>query len=265
MFFLDFATFIFTRLDITVRVGRLDQPPVPRSHGKITRDARLKVGHTKQPRADSPADDQNLDEIATSAAQGDSTAFATLYQHCNNYVIRVALHVVHRHEDAEDVAQSVWSKLVLRLQQYPREVHFTTWLYRVVTNAAIDHTRRGQARREVPLNAVADADDAASQQTGSRNHRAATDQELALLQGRIREELTRALEELRHKHTLRARCFELHYLRELSVVEIAAQLHLAEGTVKSHLYYSRKWLVEDHPVLLDLYFAVEERLGKIRS
>jgi RNA polymerase sigma-70 factor (ECF subfamily) len=218
---------------------------------------------TKQAQAESAADDRKLDEIATNAAQGDSSAFATLYQHCNKYVMRVALHVVHRHEDAEDVAQSVWSKLVLRLRQYPREVHFTTWLYRVVTNAAIDHTRRGQARRELPLTAVT-AEEATSHHAGTRSHGAATDQELALLQRLIREELTRALEDLRHKHTLRAQCFELHYLQDLRVGEISAQLHLSEGTVKSHLYYSRKCLVEDHPVLLDLYFAVEERLGRIR-
>ena len=218
---------------------------------------------TKQARADAPTDDDDLDEIATNAAQGNSSAFATLYQHCNNFVLRVALHVVHRHEDAEDVAQSVWSKLVSRLRQYPREVHFTTWLYRVVTNAAIDHARRGQARHEVPLNTVDDAGDA-SHHTGKRSHRASTDQELDLLQRRIQEELARALNDLRHKHTLRARCFELHYLQGQQVGEIAAQLHLSEGTVKSHLYYSRKCLVEDHPVLLDLYFAVEERLGRIR-
>ena len=219
---------------------------------------------TKQARANAPTDDDDLDEIATNAAQGDSSAFATLYQHCNKYVLRVALHVVHRHEDAEDVAQGVWSKLLLRLRQYPREVSFITWLYRVVTNAAIDHTRRGQARRELSLNAVADADDAACHHTGSRGHSAAADQEISLLQRFIREELGRALEDLRRKHTLRARCFELHYLEELRIDEIAAQLHLSEGTVKSHLYYSRKCLVENHPVLLDLYFAMEERLGRIR-
>jgi len=204
---------------------------------------------TKQTRTDSPADEQHLDELAARAAQGDSSAFATLYQECNNYVRKVALSVVHCPEDAEDVAQSVWSKLSGRLEQYPREVRFTTWLYRVVTNAAIDHTRRGQSRREVSLEAAADA-------------HAATDQELSLIRRQLREELARALERLRNRHELRARCFELYYLQELPVSEIAAQLRLSEGTVKSHLYYSRKRLVEDHPVLLDLYFALEERLGR---
>lgn len=206
---------------------------------------------TEQARTDSPADDGQLDELAARAARGDASAFAELYQRCDSYVRRVALHVVRRPEDAEDVAQSVWSKLAGRLEQYPREGRFTTWLYRVVTNAAIDHARRGQARREVPLEVVADA-------------QAATGQELALLQQRLRTELMRALEELHGRHELRARCFELHYLQELSVGEVAAQLGLPEGTVKSHLYYSRKRLVEDHPVLLDLYFALEERLGRRR-
>jgi RNA polymerase sigma-70 factor (ECF subfamily) len=203
---------------------------------------------TEQARTDSPADDGQLDELAARAAQGDASAFTELYLRCNGYVRKVALQVVRRPEDAEDVAQSVWSKLAVRLEQYPLEVRFTTWLYRVVTNAAIDHARRGQVRREVPLEVVAGA-------------QAATGQELALLQQRLRTELARALEELRSRHELRARCFELHYLQELSVGEVAAQLGLPEGTVKSHLYYSRKRLVEDHPVLLDLYFALEERLG----
>lgn len=206
---------------------------------------------TEQARTDSPADDEQLDELAARAAQGDASAFTELYKRCNSYVRKVALRVVRRPEDAEDVAQIVWSKLAGRLEQYPREVRFTTWLYRVVTNAAIDHARRGQARRETPLEVAAD-------------EQAATDHELALLQQRLRTELMRALEGLHNRHELRARCFELHYLQELSVSEVAAQLGLAEGTVKSHLYYSRKRLVEDHPVLLDLYFALEERLGRRR-
>jgi RNA polymerase sigma-70 factor, ECF subfamily len=202
---------------------------------------------TKQARTDSPADDEQLGELAERAAQGDAAAFTALYQQCSEYVRKVALQVVRHPEDAEDVAQSVWGKLARNLQQYPREVRFTTWLYRVVVNAAIDHARRGRARRETPLEAVADL-------------RAGNDQELDLLQQRLRKELARALEELRSHHALRARCFELHYLQEVSVGEVAALLRLPEGTVKSHLYYSRKRLVEDHPVLLDLYFAVEERL-----
>ena len=207
---------------------------------------------TEQARTDSPVDDQQLDELAARAAQGDSAAFAALYQQCNGYVRKVALQVVRSPEDAEDVAQSVWSRLVGRLEQYPREARFTTWLYRVVTNAAIDHARRGQSRREAPLEDAADA-------------QAATDQELTFLQQRLRQELARALDGLRSRHETRTRCFELHYLQELSVGEVAAQLSLSEGTVKSHLYYSRKRLVEDHPVLLDLYFALEERVGRRRS
>lgn len=214
---------------------------------------------TERAPAESPADDHELDEMATRAAQGDASAFAALYQHCNNYVKKVARRVAGSHEDAEDVAQNVWSKLAPRLRQYPPEVRFTTWLYRVVTNAAIDHKRRGQSRREAPL------DDA--QEPGARPARAhdyGAHQELDYLRKRIREELDRALKVFRRRHALRAQCFELHYLREMTVGEIAARLGLSEGTVKSHLYYARKFLVEEHPILLELYSDVEERLGRSR-
>lgn len=231
---------------MAVSPHRLCRPMVesPRSDGRGWTMA------AKHALTDSPVN-QQLDELAARAAQGDSFAFATLYQQCNNYVRRIALQVVRHPEDAEDVAQSVWSKLARRLQQYPREVHFTTWVYRVVTNAAIDHVRRRRASREVPLEVAADV-------------QVATDQELVLLQQHLRVELAQALEELRHRHELRARCFELYYLEEMPIGEVAVHLRLSEGTVKSHLYYSRKRIVEDHPALIDLYFAVTERLGRRR-
>lgn len=216
---------------------------------------------TAQMHGRSAENERQIQAVVLLAAQGDPSAFAALYDRYQDYVRNIAFHILHHHEDAEDVAQDVWRKLLLQLEKYPSEVRFSTWLYRVVCNEAIDHTRRSRSNRQVP----ADADhehqaEALLEQTSSYNF--VPDQEIDFLQTRIREELTRSLERLQIQHQLRARCFALHYLQEMPVGEIAAETHLSEGTVKSHLYYARKYFQQEHSVLFDLYFALQEKLGK---
>ena len=219
----------------------------------------------RQMYADSAEDEQQIQEIVLSAAQGDASAFATLYERYHDYVRNTAFHILHNHEDSEDVAQNVWRKLLRQLEKYPREVRFSTWLYRVVCNEAIDHTRRSRAYRQVHVDAFADEGDAAALRAQASVCNLAPDQELDLLQTRIREELSHFLVQLQIQHSLRARCFALHYLQGMSVDEITAETHISAGTVKSHLYYARKYLTKEHPILFDLYLAVQEKLGKSRS
>lgn len=218
----------------------------------------------RQAYASSAEDEQQIQEVVLCAARGDASAFETLYERYHDYVRNTAFHILHNHEDSEDVAQNVWRKLLLHLEKYPSEVRFSTWLYRVVCNEAIDHTRRVSAYRRVHADAFADEQDATSLQAQSPAYNAAPDQELDLLQTRIREELSYFLERLQIQHPLRARCFALHYLQGMSVDEITEETRIAAGTVKSHLYYGRKYLSEEHPILFDLYMAVQEKVGKSR-
>jgi RNA polymerase sigma-70 factor (ECF subfamily) len=205
--------------------------------------------------------ERQIQEVVRQAAQGDPSAFATLYEHYHDYVRNTAFHVLHQHEDAEDVAQDVWRKLLLHLEKYPHEVRFSTWLYRVVCNAAIDHTRRSHINRQVPADTSDEHQAVALEEQASR-HNSVPDQEIDFLQTRIREELERGLEQLKIQHPRRAQCFDLHYLEEKSVGEIASETHLSEGTVKSHLFYARRYFQQAHSLLFDLYFALQEKLGK---
>lgn len=218
----------------------------------------------KQAQTNSAEDERQIQEVVLCAAQGDPSAFATLYERYDAYVRNTAFHVLHNHQDAEDVAQNVWRKLLLHLDKYPPEVRFSTWLYRVACNEAIDHTRRSHSDREVHFDAFAAGHEATALQSQATRYNTSPDQELDLLQTRIREELSRFLEQLKVHHPLRARCFAMYYLQEMSVNEITDETQLPAGTVKSHLYYARKYLTEEHPLLSDLYLAVQERLGKNR-
>jgi RNA polymerase sigma-70 factor, ECF subfamily len=205
-------------------------------------------------------EDWNPEALAVKAAGGDAEAFGALYERYNSYVKRTAGRVLRRQEDAEDVAQTVWSKLLTHLGQYTPEARFTTWLHRVVTHAAIDHTRR--TRREQLVLVEPDDDRPADHPASGSIHAVPIDQELEYLQKRIASELERAMARLAGRGEARAKCFELYYIREMSVREIGERLGLSEGTVKSHLFYCRREIAENHPALEDLYHALQAKVGR---
>ena len=85
--------------------------------------------------------------LAGRAAAGDRDAFATLLERHYERIYRVGGRVLGDADDAADLAQDVCVSLAARLPSYRGESRFTTWLYRVVVNAARDRLRRDGARR----------------------------------------------------------------------------------------------------------------------
>ena len=85
--------------------------------------------------------------LADRAAAGDRDAFAALLERHYDRIYRVGARVLGNEDDAADLAQDVCIGLAARLPSYRGESRFTTWLYRVVVNAARDRLRRDSARR----------------------------------------------------------------------------------------------------------------------
>jgi RNA polymerase sigma-70 factor (ECF subfamily) len=86
------------------------------------------------------------DQLAAAAASGDRAAFAALAERHYDRVFRLAWRLTGRRADAEDLAQEVLAALPARLRGWRGEARFTTWLYRVVVNAAHDARRRAAVR-----------------------------------------------------------------------------------------------------------------------
>lgn len=84
-------------------------------------------------------------ELAAQAASGDMAAFQVLLERHYDSIFRIALHFTGVREDAEDVAQTVCASLAGKLRSFKGDARFTTWLYRVVVNAAQDFHRRQSA------------------------------------------------------------------------------------------------------------------------
>ncbi len=83
------------------------------------------------------------DEIlAEAAASGDSTAFAVLVHRHYDRIFGLAYRLTGLRAEAQDLAQDICAALPAKLQHWRAEARFTTWLYRVVVNAAHDLRRR---------------------------------------------------------------------------------------------------------------------------
>jgi len=152
---------------------------------------------------------------------------------------RVALGVLRRREDAEDVAQEAFLRAHRSFATLRDRERFRAWLVRTAFRLALDRMRgeRRRARREdaVAMEAPAHADSA--EDDAARGE----------LRARVAEAVAELPEKLRIVTVLAA-------IEEHDLASVARLLELPEGTVKSRLHRARKvlaerlrWLVSDAP------------------
>lgn len=80
--------------------------------------------------------------LARAAADGDGEAFSSLLHRHYDRVFRLAFRLTGAAAEAEDLCQDICAALPAKLAAFRGEARFTTWLYRVVVNAASDRRRR---------------------------------------------------------------------------------------------------------------------------
>jgi RNA polymerase sigma-70 factor (ECF subfamily) len=111
-------------------------------------------GPRGEPGRDEPADGDHA--LIPRAQAGEEDAFAALVRRYQSRAWRVARNMVASDEDAQDLAQEAFLRVFKSLERFDFNHEFPTWLYRIVTNLAIDHRRK---RRPVQSTAGADDDD----------------------------------------------------------------------------------------------------------
>jgi RNA polymerase sigma-70 factor (ECF subfamily) len=164
---------------------------------------------------------------------GDEGAFETLVRRHERRVFGVVLRMLGSREEAEDVAQEVFLNLHRSGHRFRKEARFSTFVYRVAVNAALNRRRslgRRRARLEGLIRRQAAGDDLPYAPRGP---------EESVAGGELRAQLQRAILEL--GEALRAPLV-LHDVEGLAYAEIANILGLAEGTVKSRIHRARRAL-----------------------
>jgi RNA polymerase sigma-70 factor, ECF subfamily len=173
------------------------------------------------------ADDSTL---ALAAAAGDRDALERLLDRHADLVHAVCRRIVGNPEDALDATQEALIAVARGISRFDGRSRFTTWLYRIATNAALDELRR-RKRRPVPHETLPEPGLAAT--TGRQA--SATDAVDARLT--IDAALAQLPEEFRVPVVLRDLC-------DLDYAEIAAVLELPPGTVRSRISRGRVALAE---------------------
>ena len=158
--------------------------------------------------------------LISRARGGDRDAFGELVEQYRDNVYRLAYRMCGNAYDADEAAQEAFVAAWRALPNFRGDAKFSTWLYRLTTNAAIDVMRREKHHQTVGDGEMVDlADDADSpQETVER-----TEQQEA-----VQKALDTLSEEYREVLLLR-------YMEELDYAEIAEVLQLPSGTVKSRI------------------------------
>ena len=93
------------------------------------------------------------DEMALvhAAKRGDLEAFSQLVNRYDRNIFRIAQHITHNEEDAQDVVQDAFLKAYQNLDQFQENSKFYTWLVRIAVNEALMRLRKRRTDRTVSL------------------------------------------------------------------------------------------------------------------
>src|SRR5713101_3451589 len=101
------------------------------------------------------------DELALvqAAKKGDLDAFSQLVHRYDRNIFRIAQHITHNEEDAQDVVQDAFLKAYRNLEQFQGNSKFYTWLVRIAVNEALMKLRRRRNDRTVSLDEDVETED----------------------------------------------------------------------------------------------------------
>jgi len=201
----------------------------------------LGVGLGVRPSADMRAglDPQGDAAIMLRVAAGDEAAFNYLAQKYHRPIIHFLYRMVGSQAVAEELAQEVFLRVYRARSSYRAEARFTTWLYRIATNLAVNHardTRRERSAQTIYL-------DQPDEETGTTPELA--DNEPSVEQRLLRDERMAAIR--RHVMALPERqrlAVLMHKYDGLDYRQIGEVLKLSESATKSLLFRAYQTLRE---------------------
>lgn len=183
------------------------------------------------------AEREQLDDrsLVARILEGDRDRFTELVRRYEKRLVNYVYRITHRYEEAHDLAQEIFVKVYLALDRYDPKYQFSTWLFRIAQNSAIDALRK-KSISEVSMAKTFGGEDEGKEREfadgGVSPYRAMKNKQLGAAIDVAVRNLPPDYREL----------IQLRHFAELSYEEIATMKKLPLGTVKNKLFRARNLL-----------------------
>jgi len=175
-------------------------------------------------------------DVVSLAQQGRESAFRELVRRYERPVFSLVFRMVRDRDTAEELAQETFIKVLNNVDRYQPQFKFSSWLFKIANNIAIDHLRK---RQIVTISMDGSPHAATAAEAEATSFDVAIRQESALEEMEARElgsEIEKAIAKLRPEYRS---CIMLRHVEGRSYEEIAATLDLPLGTVKTYIHRAR--------------------------
>lgn len=204
-------------------------------------------------RRDKEADRDHDRDLIEKAQTGDDAAFRRLVERHQRRAFGVAYALVKDEEDAREIVQEAFVRVHRGLGRFHGGSSFFTWLYRIVTNLAIDVIRK-PARRERGL--IEDVETATEDEWPLSTLDGGDPLE-ALHRSELRERIQAAFDALPAYHR---GVIVMRELQGMSYEEMAIAMGVSKGTIMSRLFHARRKLQK---ALADCYVQTRRAGGTL--
>lgn len=180
----------------------------------------------------------DYDLVQKALNTGDQNAYAELMDRYRDSIYYMLLKMVNNKDDADDLTIEAFGKAFNRLDLYTPNFAFSTWLFKIASNNAIDFIRR-KKKNTMSINQSIGGED------GDELYMDLKSSDLTPEEISIKEQKIKLMRDLVSKLKPRYRqLIEMRYFQQLAYEEIAEELDLPLGTVKAQLFRARDMLFQ---------------------
>lgn len=175
--------------------------------------------------------------IRSALEEGNQKAYAELMHRYRESVYYMMLKMVSNKDDAEDLTIEAFGRAFKRLWQYTPKYAFSTWLFKIASNNAIDFLRNKKKNEALSLDSRYENEN--GQEFSKSIKSTSPDPEERIIKKQKIELLRDVVDKLKPRYR---ELVKMRYYEELSYEEISEKLDLPVGTVKAQLFRARDFL-----------------------